>query len=384
MTYANPLPMIFALLVAIGTVFLINRRTETPNSQGRLTSIDGLRGYLAFFVFLHHSCIYFFYIKTGEWTIPPSKLYRHFGQSSVAIFFMVTGFFLCSKLIDKDTKPIDWERLFICRIFRIMPMYFFSISIVFLVVAYLSDFRVKEPLSEVLVNIFRWITLLGSPDINGIERTSIIIGKVTWYLTYDCLFYSIFPILALIVGEKPPIRYLLVGLVGLLCLTLIHPQIHHLMSFFGGMVSAIVSRHLIFRNSRHYLLASTILLLISAVILYSFPSTSGVIQIILLTIIFSIIASGNTLFGLLSSGISRSFGSISYSLYLMHGILLYFTFSLIIGIPEAKELPLTTYWLIIIFITPILIAISFITHHFIEIPSMRFAQNLFYKESIQR
>lgn len=70
--------------------------------KGRNDSIDGLRGYLAFFVFLHHSLVWYFYIKTGSWNVLDSHFYNHLGQTSVVFFFMITGFLFYAKLLNKD------------------------------------------------------------------------------------------------------------------------------------------------------------------------------------------------------------------------------------------------------------------------------------------
>lgn len=103
----SPLPALACLLVAMATAFFLVKQFGSPPSLGRYASIDGLRGYLAFFVFLHHSCIWYFFLRTGQWQAPPSNLYNHFGQSSVALFFMITGFLFFSKLIDGRTRSID-------------------------------------------------------------------------------------------------------------------------------------------------------------------------------------------------------------------------------------------------------------------------------------
>ena len=69
------LPAIVVLVVANATAFVLGKKFGVPSSQGRFAAIDGLRGYLALCVFLHHSCIWFFYFKTGQWKVPPSNLY---------------------------------------------------------------------------------------------------------------------------------------------------------------------------------------------------------------------------------------------------------------------------------------------------------------------
>ena len=125
MSPVSPLPALACLLVAMATAYLLGKKFGVPSSLGRFNSIDGLRGYLAFFVFLHHASIWYFYLQTGKWALPPSNLYTQFGHSSVFLFFMITGFLFFSKLIDGRTQTIDWGKLFVSRLLRLAPLYLF-------------------------------------------------------------------------------------------------------------------------------------------------------------------------------------------------------------------------------------------------------------------
>jgi peptidoglycan/LPS O-acetylase OafA/YrhL len=86
MSPVSSLPAIVALLVVVATTYLLSVKFAPPPKQGRFATLDGLRGYLAIFVFLHHSSIWYYYLRTNQWKLPPSSLYTHFGQSSVALF----------------------------------------------------------------------------------------------------------------------------------------------------------------------------------------------------------------------------------------------------------------------------------------------------------
>ena len=55
-------------------------------------AIDGVRGYLGFFVFLHHAYIWNHYLKHHVWENPKSNFFNHLGQTSVALFFIITSF----------------------------------------------------------------------------------------------------------------------------------------------------------------------------------------------------------------------------------------------------------------------------------------------------
>ena len=87
----NPVSPVFAaaeFLLAFLVMLVMSRLLSVRFPANRVSAIDGLRGYLGFAVFLHHGAIWFYYLRSGEWALPPSWLYTHLGQSGVALFFM--------------------------------------------------------------------------------------------------------------------------------------------------------------------------------------------------------------------------------------------------------------------------------------------------------
>jgi peptidoglycan/LPS O-acetylase OafA/YrhL len=100
MSATSPLGALGALAIALVTVFLLQRSFGTPPQVRRFSTLDGLRGYAAFLVYLNHSAAWYVFARTGVWAVPATRLFAHFGRSSVAIFFMITGFLFWSKLID--------------------------------------------------------------------------------------------------------------------------------------------------------------------------------------------------------------------------------------------------------------------------------------------
>ena len=71
MTETNPFIALAAYLLAIVTAALLLRavpkitRHLEHSGESRYASIDGLRGYLAFGVFVHHSVITWIFLRTG-------------------------------------------------------------------------------------------------------------------------------------------------------------------------------------------------------------------------------------------------------------------------------------------------------------------------------
>ena len=74
-----------ALFLALATAWLLCRFVGMPD-PGRFESVDGLRGFLAFFVFLHHSTVWHGFVRFGVWAPPNSYLFDHMGKSSVSLF----------------------------------------------------------------------------------------------------------------------------------------------------------------------------------------------------------------------------------------------------------------------------------------------------------
>ena len=375
MNPVSPLPAITCLFIAFVTAFFLTKVFGAPPDQGRFSTIDGLRGYLAFFVFLHHSSIWYFYLRTGYWDIPPSNLYTHFGQSSVALFFMITGFLFFSKLIDGRTKRIDWGKLYISRFLRLAPLYFFVSVALFLVVARLSDGVLNEPVLKLLKNMARWLgfTVLGTPDLNTIENTAIIIARVTWSLRYEWIFYFSLPALAILVRATPPLPYIILGITSIAVLIMSDPQIHHLLAFLGGIIASLLVRWDSFRVFSARRISSFIIIGCLYVAVSAFPSSYRFAPIFLLSVVFSLIASGNNLFGILANPVSRTLGELAYGIYLLHGITLFITFNFVIGLPISSSLSPISHWLIVLSVTPILICICFVTFRFVERPSMQSA-----------
>ncbi len=380
----SPLPAIASVLAAVATCFLLVNRFGAPTEQERYATIDGLRGYLAIFVFLCHSSMLYFYLRTGQMKLPPSNLYTQFGQGSVSIFFMITGFLFFSKLIDGRARKIDWGRLFISRFLRLVPLYLFAMLLLFLIVAYVSHGVLNEPISKLLKGAVRWLsfTILGLPDLNGIENTYIIVAGVTWSLPYEWLFYFSLPLFALTVRVMPPLPYIALGIASVAGFAIIawvgiwHPQIQHLMSFLGGIIASFLVRFEFFHKFAIGRVSSVIILGCLAIAVAFYPSPDKVVPLFLLSVVFVLVACGNNMFGVLTHPVSRTLGQMTYSIYLLHGITLYVTFNFILGVTAARALSSVSHWLLVIGITPILVFVCFVTFRLIENPAMRSTTNI--------
>lgn len=374
----HPLIPVVALLVAFATLSLLPQPGDAPARPGRHDSIDGLRGYLAFFVYLHHAASWFFYLRQDQWMLPPSHLYTHLGQSSVALFFMITGFLFCSKLMDGRRSRIDWLKLYVSRVLRLLPLYLLLILLLLACVAVLSGGELREPLPDLMRHIAGWVffTIPGMQDINGVKGSFIIVSGVTWSLVYEWFFYGSLPVLGLAFGVRPGMAGLLAGCIGMAAIAWGAAAVPFSLTFLGGIAAAILVRRPSFRQLAQSRMGSLIAIACLGTVVLLFPSAQGKPQLLLLSLAFAIMAGGNDVFGLMTHRLARALGELAYGIYLLHGIVLFVVFSFIIGIPTARTLSPAGHWLIVLAVTPALVLLCMQAFRWIEQPAMRHSSRL--------
>ena len=376
----NPFILFIILFVTLfSSVFIVNIIFPIKLHEIKYKSIDGLRGYLSFFVFLHHSYIYYFYLKTNIWEEPKSNLFNHFGQTSVLFFFMITSFLFTKKLIDTKNSSLNWKLFFVSRFFRIFPMYLFSIIIIIGIVVYKSHFYFYENLVTILIDIIKWITftIAGNPDINTIKNTYIINAGVAWSLPYEWIFYFFLPILALFFKIRPSSKTLLISTSILIIIAIaFSPKLNLLLPFVSGIIAALIQKKIPYKTlftSRSFSFLILFFLIISVTF---FNKGRAIVPLIISTLIFILITIENSFFGILHWTISRKLGQITYSIYLVHGLILYIVFNFIIGIEKLSKYSSFDYFKVIaICIFPIIL-ICQLSHLYIEIPFIKMTKKI--------
>ena len=367
------LMIVITIMSAFGFAHLLNRKLllSTPSKESnRYGCIDGIRGYLAIFVFIHHFVITWFWKNDGNWSAPPIHYFDVFGSFGVSLFFMITGYLFVSKLKKFETGRIDWIALYKSRFYRITPLYLFSIIIISSVV-FSSAYSIGlNSFSSIFYDYMKWFLYVGA-SINGFEDTKRVIAGVDWSLRYEWLFYISLPLI--FIAIRKGWTYLLAIQVISLVL-FIYPldakvffSQYFILFTVGGSITYINTRFI--KNFIDSFWGSVIvLLMISATLFYAEPYSG--LQLVLLTIIFFAISSGNSLFGLLRKEASIFLGEISYSIYLMHGIFLYFAFTTF-PIISVKNTLIGEFLLYMPASVCAVVLISLFTYYFIERPFMR-------------
>jgi peptidoglycan/LPS O-acetylase OafA/YrhL len=125
-------PLLFAaiLTTAILTALALGKFGKHPSKVSNVNlTLEGLRGILALCVFAHHSFYFYHLSHQGKWQDPDSRFWMQLGQPAVQLFFMLTGYLFWRKVLE-DGGNLNWSNYAIRRVFRLMPLYLFSVAVV--------------------------------------------------------------------------------------------------------------------------------------------------------------------------------------------------------------------------------------------------------------
>ena len=247
--------LVFVVSIACGRLPPFKLVDDAPADGGmRTETLDGLRGFLALSVFVHHFVITHRYLQSGAWDYPPSAFYTLLGQLGFGVFFMITGFLFWGKLLDARGRP-DWWTLYLGRVFRIGPMYVLVVVLMLFVVAYRTDFQLREPLATVCISVSEWLALgvfPQQPEVNGYRGTGLILAGVTWTIFCEWAFYAVLPLLAIIARSRRHALFIGIGLGACLLTSACEPTLTAGLAtpMTAGLVMGIVADLLAFPDRR--------------------------------------------------------------------------------------------------------------------------------------
>lgn len=367
-----------ALLLGLASTPLL-RLADTPPSEVavRVSTIDGLRGLLALAVFFHHSAIWHQYLLTGEWRLPPSRFYANLGPAGVSMFFMITGYLFWSQMLKAKGRP-NFLKLYVGRLFRIVPLYLVLALIVFGAVGFATHWRLNESPFAVLSQVARLLAggVLNIPhEINAYRGTWLVSAGVTWSLHYEWMFYASLIVTAFFARARLGGLLLpLVGLVGAIVLVLLgrDPFGAALILLFSiGMIAAAVRKPLASAlDGIPQWALSTAAVGAVALALTGFDGIYGVAPELMLGVGFLLIVSGTTVFGLLLTRPARRLGDVSYGVYLLQGPVLLLAFSLP-GLKAASVASPAVHWGLVAVAAAALTVFATLTHSLVERPGIQ-------------
>jgi peptidoglycan/LPS O-acetylase OafA/YrhL len=300
-----------------------------PPVERRIGRIDGLRGYLALSVMTHHFIIWTNVTRFGQpWSPPNVEFFIELGAGGVALFFMVTGLLFYPRIL-KGFRANSWVEIYISRVFRIIPLLLVSLAVATLVVTLQTG---HSPDFDYLAAVVRSFISRQAP-LEGNPVYGRALAFVLWSLYYEWLFYLlVLPVCAIIVdliGGRLPSWVLPVAILPFSALGQAVSNVglfKFLPLFAAGMLayeaksSPRISQWL--QTPLATLIAGAALIV--GMSQFEAPYT---IALPLFALFFTTVACGNDFRGLFSSNASLVLGECSYSIYLMHGVVLYLLFT---------------------------------------------------------
>lgn len=350
-----------ALAIAIFSLPLFKFIDEDAD-PARSNSIDGIRYILASFVIFHHMDCAYTYITKGNWA-PTSDLLLYMGKYGVALFFMITAFLFWGKV--RKTNVMNWVDLYKKRLYRIAPLSIFC-SFVALCLLFLLTER-KEFSVSVLTNALSWFDVglwNDKPPVTTFQYSFMALAGVTWTLRWEWIFYFSLPLLFMFKKWSFELTISLFAF-SVYFLPGFTNDAYLWSYFFVGMLcSEMKDRIIITKKTANVML--TVMLLIT---ILAQPTLYGSPEKLFLCAIFFSLISGANLFGLLITKAAIRLGTISYSLYLTQGLIL---FPAILYLQKNKNLELNTHTFVILTLSYLAICLlSSLTYHFIERPFIK-------------
>lgn len=343
-----------------------------PRQRGRLNvPLESLRGLLAMSVLFSHAVVTYFYFQTGVWTPPPSPFYAFLGSGPVTLFFFLSGFLFWSKCLAHDGVG-RYGSFLVGRVRRLVPAYYVSVAIVMVIVFVRMRFTLAVPFTSFLGELARWLVFVPTRSVDGLPQAIVINASVVWTLMFEVLFYILLPLVFLLFSGYRIFGY--IGLAGVVSWALAR---HGITSFasaasalrsggigafttfavnsvfgFGFGIGMLVAflyartpRHWWEALRRRWLIPIPLFCLAAPVLLRTGMYSAA--QFWLLGVVFVFVVAGNDFLGLLSSKAVFHLGTVSYSFYITHGIVLFVVSHLINRCVPIRTLSPLPYWALI-------------------------------------
>lgn len=276
-----------------------------------LTYLNGLRGVAILMVFLIHS---------GGFGL---RSLGHLGNSivdhgkyGVTVFFVTSAYVLTAQM---NEKPISWQAFYLRRLFRIAPMYFLV----------LGAALAMEPFEYWPSAASIWAHFTFSNVVMPQYANDIL--SVEWSIAVEVAFYALFPLVMTIqkrgiaviavstaVTAFPPTRHLVYEWIG----GRFFEYRHYTLPWHGYAFLAGVAAYQFRGAAPHRAVLPLGLVIILALVLSGEGQWSGPASALATALIIHDAHAGGASSRVLSNGLMSFVGTISYSMYLMHMLLI--------------------------------------------------------------
>jgi peptidoglycan/LPS O-acetylase OafA/YrhL len=160
----------------------LNPSASVPSPrQERIPTLDGWRGIAILLVLFDH----IEHAAQGHYAHP----WMQTGEHGVTIFFVLSGYLITARLLD---GPIDLQRFFIRRFFRLMPVAWTYLAVLLLLSCLVHIPFTSIPEVEACVFFYR----------NFAEPPGLAAAGHFWSLSLEEQFYLVWPCVLLLAGAK--------------------------------------------------------------------------------------------------------------------------------------------------------------------------------------
>lgn len=333
--------------------------------------INGIRGILASLVMFSHAFKEFYIYLGHQWIYDKSffdligfgNQATNTGKIGVAIFFMISGY-LFYKLLNGSS--FNLRKFIKNRFLRIFPLYAFVVSFCVVTGLVLTNYILDWNL---IIGITKWYMFFGSYDVLNIAEMT---KGVEWTLKLEILLYASIPVLFYLFKkiDNKVLRHLLIlgSILSIFVagfLLRIYGKVYidprAALCFYVGYIALEIKEF----NSVSLFLQSKIATILAILFFMSsfFISSHNLFYLYLIVscgFLFLCLTSGNSIFGLLNIEPLQKLGEISYSIYLMHGCVLYGFMQFIRYYSIENHLVLVLLLMMFFFATYTLSTLSFI------------------------
>ncbi|WP_165790591.1 acyltransferase family protein [Lelliottia aquatilis] len=323
----------------------------------------GLRFFLALGVVFHHYIFSYKFSLSGLWESRGFEFNCFLGPFGVGLFFVISGYLFYS-VINSDT---NWPKLFVNRFFRIAPLCLVSSLVCVIIAIGMGGWHISDENARDIIYWFDSGVYNYRPDISSYKGADLINAGVTWTLYWEWLFYFSLPLLSLLVikGGKLPL------VISLLLISYyVFPYFNYNYAIYSALFSfGFLARDLSLKIKSKIILNFGPIALFAGLLWALGYHVVGNKFLTLpalpfMTLFFIILINENSLFGLLrNKGVVR-LGGISYSIYLLHGIV-WFSLNHLV---DTKSVGVITYLMQSTLALVLIMLISVLTYKYIEIP----------------
>ena len=176
--------------------WLINRFEISRGSSGHnVPPMEGLRGFAVFLVFLVHYCTLIApWITTHPTLTIIAEALHTIGNSGVDLFFVLSGYLIYGSLI---ARPQAFGRFMKRRIERIYPA-FLVVFAIYVALSYALPSERKIPSEWSAAAIYLSENLLLLPGLIPIEP----LITVAWSLSYEMFYYLVIPLVIVVIALR--------------------------------------------------------------------------------------------------------------------------------------------------------------------------------------